>query len=122
MNRLPDTCELATWAPKHGFGSCNAGLHKHHILPRSLLTRNKEAKKLVEQTYADILMADVCPEHNSGLNRCADQGGARAYLIEQRVREHGEAVIATILEDVAGTYKSESDRHAITLAGILSRT
>lgn len=92
------------------------------MLPRSLLQNNKKAKKLVEQTYADILMADVCPEHNSGLNRIADQGGARAYLIEQRVKEHGEAVIDAILADIASTYKSESDRQAITLAGIRSRS
>ena len=118
------TCELMSWALDNGWGMCNNGEpHNHHILPRSLLRNNKAATKLVEQTYGDFLMARVCPAHNAGdgNQRCADTPGARAFLIQKRVDEHGEDVIRTILDDVRLTYKSHSDRAALDLDAILSR-
>lgn len=118
------TCELKQWAIESGWGPCIGGEpQNHHILPRSLLRNNKKAKKMVEKTYADILMAKVCAAHNAGdgNQRCADTPGARACLIQKRVDEHGEDVIRTILDDVRLTYKSHSDRAALELDAILSR-
>ena len=119
-----DTCELRAFALENDWGPCGGGEpQNHHVLPRSLLRNNKAATKLVEQTYGDILMARVCPAHNagSGNQRCADTPGARAFLIQKRVDEHGEDVIRTILDDVRLTYKSHSDRAALELDAILAR-
>ena len=118
------TCELRVFALEHDWGPCGGGEpQNHHILPRSLLRNNKQAKKLVEKTYGDILMAKVCALHNAGdgNQRCADTPGARACLIRKRVDEHGEDVIRAILDDVRLTYKSHSDRAALELDAILSR-
>ena len=118
------TCELHSFALEHGWGPCIGDEpQNHHILPRSLLRNNKQAKKLVEKTYSDILMAKVCAAHNAGdgNQRCADTPGARACLIQKRVDEHGEDVIRAILDDVRLTYKSHSDRAALDLDAVLSR-
>ena len=118
------TCELRQWAIENDWGPCHSGEpQNHHVLPRSLLRNNKTAKKLVEKTYSDILMAKVCAAHNAGdgNQRCADTPGARACLIRKRVDEHGEDVIRTILDDVRLTFKSHSDRAALELDAILSR-
>jgi len=118
-------CELHQWAAENNWGRCSGGEpQNHHILPRSLLRNNKDAKKLVEDTYGDILMAKVCAFHNAGdgNQRCADTPGARAYLIQKRADEHGESVIRTILDDVRFTFKSHSDRAALELDAILSRS
>ena len=117
-------CELHRFAMENGWGPCAHGEpQNHHILPRSLLRNNQAARKLVEETYSDILMAKICALHNAGdgNQRCADTPGARAWLIQKRVDEHGEDVIRMILDDVRLTYKSHSDRAALELDAILSR-
>ena len=119
-----DVCELRQFAREHKWGACGGGEpQNHHILPRSLLRNNKAATKLVEKTYSDILMARVCASHNAGdgNQKCADTPGARAYLIQKRVDDHGEDVIRAILDDVRLTFKSHSDRAALELDAILSR-
>ena len=119
-----DTCELREFAILHKWGAGGGGEpQNHHILPRSLLRNNKAATKLVEETYGDILMANICALHNAGdgNQKCADTPGARAYLIQKRVDEHGEDVIRAILDDVRMTFKSHSDRAALELDAILSR-
>ena len=119
-----NTCELRQFAAENGWGPCAHGEpQNHHILPRSLLRNNKDAKKLVEKTYGDVLMAKVCAFHNAGdgNQRCADTPGARACLIQKRVDEHSESVVRAILDDVRLTYKSHSDRAALELDAILSR-
>ena len=119
-----NTCELRQWAAENDWGPCSHGEpQNHHILSRSLLRNNKDATKLVEDTYSDILMAKICALHNAGdgNQRCADTPGARAYLIQKRVDEHSESVVRTILDDVRLTYKSHSDRAALELDAILSR-
>jgi len=118
-------CELADWAAKNGYGHCSPGKPDgHHILSRSLLSKNKEAKRLVENTYSDIMFADVCAAHNSGFGgtkKCADLPKARAYLLRKRCDEHGEEVIRAILNDIAGTYTSDFDKHAFSLDALLAR-
>ena len=122
---MDNMCELRLFAAENGWGPCAHGEpQNHHVLPRSLLRNNKEAKKMVEDIYDDILMAKVCAAHNAGdgNQRCADTPGARACLIQKRVDEHGESVIRTILDDVRFTFKSHSDRAALELDAILSRS
>ena len=121
---MNDTCELKQWAAENDWGACNnSEPQNHHILPRSLLRNNKAATKLVEKTYSDILMAQICAAHNAGdgNQRCADTASARACLIQKRVDDHGEDVIRAILDDVRLTFKSHSDRAALELDAILSR-
>ncbi len=121
---ITNTCELREFAREHKWGACGGDEpQNHHILPRSLLRNNKIARKLVEKTYADILMAKVCALHNAGdgNQKCADTPSARACLIQKRVDDHGEDVIRTILDDVRLTFKSHSDRASLELDAILSR-
>jgi len=85
LSRIP-VCALATWRHR-----CGGGFHQHHVVNRSKLQKNDEARRVCERRHPEIFMATVCGNANVG--RLADFGEAQAILLTGKIALFGEEYV-----------------------------
>lgn len=98
-------CELRQLAIDNDWPRCDHECQTHHVWNKSKWPKNKQrrrqVKKLVEDIYPYIFLADVCPVHNR--DRWADTSEARNYLLRKRLEDYETTEQA--LEEVRACYK-----------------
>lgn len=97
-------CAFHSAVPVWGWPVCSgpSTLQQHHVINKSRLAGNKEAKRLVEGEYKKIFIRWVCAKHNT--DRYADMPYARAFLVRQwgALAEHA-------LEEIRACFKSDTE-------------
>ncbi|KKN21769.1 hypothetical protein LCGC14_0921950 [marine sediment metagenome] len=102
------------------FGPCEGGLQRHHIIPRAALMKNKGAKRYVEQSHPEVLMADVCAKHHEN----AQTKYNKALLIWGKCVTYGAEYVGGVLEDLQAEFKGprpELGLEAILHSGAVKR-
>ena len=78
-------------------------LDKHHLINRSKLRGNPEARKLVEGKWSHLFIQDVCANVNR--NRIADTKAAQAFMFSKLVDVWGWDYVSSALDEVRAAFK-----------------
>ena len=92
---------------------CEGGLQHHHIIPRAALMKNKGAKRYVEKTHPEILMAWVCARHHEN----AQTKRNKAFLMSKKCTLFGTEYVSGVLEQLRSMFKGS--RPELRLEAIL---
>jgi len=94
-------CEMAGWTQGREHG-CSSGYEAHHIISRQMTMGNKKARHYTERKWW-VFMASLCPYHH----QLADNWDTRHFLLEKRVLNFGEAMVAKAVEELLTLMKSD---------------
>ncbi len=102
------------------FGPCEGGLQRHHIIPRAALMKAKAAKKYVEKTHPEVLMANVCVRHHESAQTKRNKG----RLIRGKCTLFGTEYVTEVLDELRALFKGprpELRLEAILHSGAMKR-